>query len=397
MPTMTQPVAQPQRQAQRQAQRRAQFESQFESQFEPRPVLGAGRVTGGVDTHKDTHTAAVLDPTGRLLGHRQFPTTPAGYALLLEWLRAHGEVDKVGVEGTGVYGAGLALYLRVAGVELVEVDRPDRKTRRRQGKSDPVDAEAAARAAQAGRASGIPKDHAGAVEALRALRVTRRSAVTARAQAQTQMKSLLVTAPDPLRSQLREMGERQLVAHCATRRPDRRPERGALADPTTATLIALRALARRHQQLSAEIGELDALIAPLVTQINPALCALLGVGPDVAGQLLVTAGDNPARLRSEAAFAMLCGAAPLPASSGRTQRHRLNRGGDRQANCALYRIVLCRLRWDPRTRAYAQRRTAEGMSRKEIIRCLKRYVAREVYTALLNPLPSSVPASTCAA
>ena len=150
----------------------------------------------------------------------------------------------------------------------------------------------------------------------------------------------------------------------ATRRPERRPERGALADPTTATLIALRAPGRRHQQLSAEIGELDALITPLVTQINPALCALLGVGPDVAGQLLVTAADTPERLRSEAAFAMLCGAAPLPASSGRTQRHRLHRGGDRHANAALYRIVLCRLRWDPRTRAYAARRTAEGMSRK---------------------------------
>jgi transposase len=183
------------------------------------------------------------------------------------------------------------------------------------------------------------------------------------------------------------------VAHCAARRPDR----GAAAEPTTATLIALRALARRHQRLSAEIDDLDALITPLVTQINPALCALLGVGPDIAGQLLVTAGDNPHRLRSEAAFAMLCGAAPLAASSGRTQRHRLNRGGDRQANCAFYRIVLCRLRWDPRTRVYAQRRTAEGMGKKEIIRCLKRYVAREIYTALLNPDPSSVPATSCAA
>jgi transposase len=197
------------------------------------------------------------------------------------------------------------------------------------------------------------------------------------------MKSLIVTAPDPLRSQLRELGVRQLVAHCAARRPDR----GAAAEPTTATLLALRALARRHQRLSAEIDDLDALITPLVTQINPALYALLGVGPDIAGQLLVTAGDNPHRLRSQAAFAMLCGAAPLPASSGRTQRHRLNRGGDRQANCAFYRIVLCRLRWDPRTRVYAQRRTAEGLGKKEIIRCLKRYVAREVYTALLNPRP----------
>ncbi len=162
-------------------------------------------------------------------------------------------------------------------------------------------------------------------------------------------------------------------------------------------MIALRALARRHQQLSVEIDQLDQLIAPLVEAINPTLCALHGVGPDVAGQLLVTAGDNPQRLRSEAAFAMLCGAAPLPASSGRTTRHRLNRGGDRQANAALYRIVLCRLRWDPRTRAYADRRTTQGMTKKEIIRCLKRYLAREIYTALLTPGPCSIPASPSAA
>jgi transposase len=350
-------------------------------------------VTGGVDTHKDTHTAAVLDPSGRMLGHQQFPATPAGYARLLEWLRSHGELDKVGIEGTGAYGAGLALHLRVAGVELVEVDRPDRSTRRGRGKSDPVDAEAAARAAQAGRATGVPKDRTGRVEALRALRVARRSAVTARADTQTQMKSLIVTAPDQLRAQLRGLGDRQLIAHCAARRPNL----AAAGDPATAAVIALRALARRHQQLSVEIDELDQLIAPLTAAINPTLCALLGVGPDVAGQLLVTAGENPHRLRSEAAFAMLCGVAPLPASSGRTVRHRLNRGGDRHANAALYRIVMCRLRWDPRTRAYAQRRTTEGMSKKEIIRCLKRYVAREIYTALLTPRPSSISAHPCAA
>jgi transposase len=332
------------------------------------PTPQASRVTGGVDTHQDTHTAAALDSAGRLLGHRQFPTTPAGYAALLDWLRSHGELERVGIEGTGVYGAGLALVLQVAGVSLVEVDRPDRKTRRWQGKSDPVDAEAAARAAQAGRATGIPKDRTGRIEALRALRVARRSAVSARAQAQTQMKSLIVTAPDQLRSSLRAMGNRELIATCAARRP----ARDAAGDPATATIIALRALARRHQQLTTEIDDLDTLITPLVAQINPALSALLGVGPDVAGQLLVTAGENPHRLHSDAAFAMLCGAAPLPASSGRTTRHRLNRGGDRQANAALHRIVLCRLRWDPRTRTFVEQHTATGKSKKEIIRILKR-------------------------
>jgi transposase len=309
---------------------------------------------------------------------------------LLGWLCGFGQLVRVGIEGTGVYGAGLAGYLQGVGVELVEVDRPDRKTRRWQGKSDPVDAEAAARAAQSGRATGIPKTRGGQVDALRALRTARRSAVAARAEAQTRMKALVVTAPDPVRTALRGLGDRRLVEHCATRRPDR----AAAGDPATATVLALRALARRHQQLTAEIDELDTLIGPLVAAINPSLVALSGVGADVAGQLLVTAGDNPHRLRSEAAFAMLCGVAPLPASSGRTHRHRLNRGGDRQANAALYRIVLSRLRWDPRTRAYATRRTTQGMSKPEIIRCLKRYIAREVYTALLAPGPSSVPALT---
>lgn len=342
-----------------------------------RPV----QVIGGVDTHNDTHTAAVLDTTGQPMGHRQFPATAAGYAQLLAWLRSHGQLIRIGIEGTGVYGAGLARHLQAAGVELVEVDRPDRKTRRWQGKSDPIDAQAAARAALSGYATGIPKTRGGGVDALRALRVARRSAITARADAQRRIKALIVTAPDPLRTRLRELGDQNLITHCATRRPDP----ANTADPATATALALRALARRHQQLTDEITDLDALIKPLVTAINPALLTLHGVGVDIAGQLLVTAGDNPERIHSQAAFAMLCGVAPLPASSGRTHRHRLNRGGDRQANAALYRIVLCRLRWSPRTRTYMTRRTTEGMSKPEIIRCLKRYVAREVYTALTSP------------
>ena len=352
----------------------------------PRPELGEApavstmEITGGVDTHKDTHTAAAIDAAGRLIGVAQFPTTPAGYHALLDWLRSLGTLVLVGIEGTGVYGAGLALHLRVAGVVLVEIDRPDRKTRRWQGKSDPVDAEAAARAAQSGRRTGTPKHRDGNVEALRVLRIARRSAVAQRADTQTRIKTLIVTAPDVLRGALRDLRDRRLIEVCAAKRPDR----AMAGDPFTATVIALRALARRHQQLTVEIDDLDTLIGPLTETINPTVCALLGVGPDVAGQFLVTAGQNPERLRSEAAFAMLCGVAPLPASSGRTHRHRLNRGGDRQANAALYRVVLCRLRWDPRTQAYMQRRTAQGMTKKEIIRCLKRYIAREIYTALLT-------------
>jgi transposase len=356
---------------------------------QPSPVVGPVVVTGGVDTHRDTHTAAAIDGQARLLGHRQFPATAAGYTALLAWLGSFGQLVLVGVEGTGSYGAELAAHLHQAGVAVVEVDRPDRAARRRDGKSDPLDAEAAARAAQSGRADGIPKRRGGPVQALAALRVARRSAIDQRADAQRQIKSLIVTAPEPLRAQLRPLTDTELIRHCATRRPD--PTR--VADPHTALVLALRSLARRHQQLTAEINELDKLITPLVARTNPTLYALYGVGPDTAGQLLVTAGNNPDRLRSEAAFAMLCGAAPLPASSGRTDRHRLNRGGDRQANAALYRIVLTRLRHDPRTRAYVERRTAAGMTKKDIMRCLKRYVAREVYAALTDTRNALEPAA----
>jgi transposase len=337
-------------------------------------------VTGGVDTHKDTHTAAAVDSAGRMLGSAQFPATGAGYAALLAWLRSFGALVLVGIEGTGVYGAGLARYLREQGVTMVEIDRPDRKARRWRGKSDPVDAEAAARAALAEVRTGVPKHRDGRVEALRNLRVARRSAIAQRATAQRQIKALVVTASEQVRAQLRGLSTRELISTCAALRPDRT----RCDDPVMAIKAALRSLARRHQRLTEEITDLDDLIEPLVTQINPALAQVHGVGPDVAGQLLVTAGDNPERMRSEAAFAMLCGVAPLPASSGKTHRHRLNHGGDRDANCALWRIAITRMATDPRTRTYVQRRTKQGKDKKEIIRCLKRYIAREIY-ALLKP------------
>ncbi|WP_425456962.1 IS110 family transposase [Actinomadura hallensis] len=338
-------------------------------------------VAGGVDTHSDTHTAAVIDQVGRVLGTEQFPADTAGYAALLDWMRSFGQLVGVGVEGTGAYGAGLARLLHRQEVLVIEVDRPDRKTRRFQGKSDPIDAVQAAKTALAGERTGVPEQRDGRIEALRNLRVARRSAVDQRADAQRRIKTLIVTAPDDLRERLRSLGVKDLIITCANLRPDRT---GA-ASPATAVKIALRSLARRHQQLTAEIADLDELLEPLVAAINPGLVAANGVGTDVAGQLLVTTGDNHDRLRSEAAFAMLCGAAPIPASSGKTNRHRLNRGGDRQANKALYRVVICRLRWDPRTRAYMERRTKDGMSKKEIIRCLKRYVARELYQLITTP------------
>lgn len=334
-------------------------------------------VTGGVDTHGETHHAAVLDHVGRELGDREFPTTPSGYRALLSWLRGHGQLQGVGIEGTGTYGAGLSRHLRAAGIEVMEVDRPDRKARRAKGKSDPLDAYSAARAALAGRASGAPEARDGRAEAIRALRVARSSAVKARSQTTNQLKALLVTAPEQLREQLRGLNTTALIAACARFRPT-----GDVADPEHATKTALRRLARGHQFLSEEIGDADAELRTLVTAAAPGLIALPGVGTEVAGQLLTTVGDNPDRLHSEAAFAHLCAVAPIPASSGRTRRHRLNRSGDRAANNALYVVVLGRLRYDQRTRAYAARRTTEGLSKPEIIRCLKRYVARELYNAL---------------
>jgi transposase len=288
-----------------------------------------------------------------------------------------GGLAAVGVEGTGAYGAELTRVLTAAGVTVVEVDRPDRKTRRSRGKSDPVDAYAAAMAVVSGRASGVPKGRNGVVEAIRVLRIARRSAVKARTQVVNQIRSMLVTAPAGLREQLAGLNRAGLIATLTRLRP------GAdLTDPLVATRSVLRRLARRYQALDTEITELDSQLGPLVTQAAPALVELFGVGTDTAGQLITTAGDNPHRMRSEAAFAHLAGVAPIPASSGRVQRHRLNRGGDRQANNALHTITLCRMRHDPRTRDYVQRRTREGLSKREIIRCLKRYIAREIYRAL---------------
>uniref|UniRef100_UPI003D7E7139 IS110 family transposase n=1 Tax=Kineococcus sp. SYSU DK007 TaxID=3383128 RepID=UPI003D7E7139 len=331
------------------------------------------------------------DAAGRLLGSAQFRADAAGYVALLAWLRTFGAVVLIGIEGTGVYGAGLARYLHGEQVPLVEIDRPDRKARRWQGKSDPVDAEAAARAALTQRRTGIPKQRDGQVEALRALRVARRCAVAHRADVQRRLKALIVTAPEALRAHLRDLPLHQLIATCAAARPDR----SRIGEPAIAAKVALRSLARRHEQLSEEIDDLDTLIAALVKQISPALLTVKGIGPDVAGQLLVTAGQNSERLHSEAAFAMLCGAAPLPASSGRTNRHRLNRGGDRQANNALWRIAITRMGTDQRTRDYVKRRTTEGLSKSEIIRCLKRYIAREVF-ALLQPSAATDPLAAAA-
>jgi transposase len=340
-------------------------------------IVSTRAITGGVDTHADVHVAAALDPVGGLLGVQEFPVTAAGYAGLLGWMGGFGTVALVGIEGTGSYGAGLTRHITAAGVRVVEVDRADRQDRRRAGKSDPLDAVSAARAALSGRAAGAPKGRDGAVEAIRALMVAKRSARHDRTQAINQARSLIVTGPGELRERFARHTAAQLVAGLAAMRP-----RPGADVPGYATAIALRELGRRARFLQAQTGYLDELITPLVAARAPALLALHGVGPDTAALLLMAAGDHPERLRSEAAWAHLCGVAPIPASSGKVIRRRLNPGGNRDANHALWRIVLTRMNSDPATRAYLERRTAEGLSKMEIIRCLKRYVARQVYPRL---------------
>ena len=351
---------------------------------------GEVRVTVGVDTHTDQHVGVALDQFGRRLGTRSVPTTPAGFAVLLAWAREFGVIERIGIEGTGSYGAGLTRWLRARGLAVVEVERPhrhDRQARRRRGKSDPLDAEAAARAVQAGTVNGQPKAGDGHVEMIRTLRLTRRSAMKARTQAANQLHALVVTAPDELRARLRALPLAELVRIAAAFRPVRTGT--ALGTPLAAAKLALKGLAVRYRQLSAEIDALDVHLSQLVAAAAPELVAVKGVGTDIAGALLVAAGDNPERLHSEAAFASLCGVAPIPASSGKTNRHRLSRGGDRDANRALYLLALGRMGWDLATRTYVTRRTAAGLSKAEIIRCLKRYLARELYRVLVKP-PASL-------
>lgn len=337
-------------------------------------------VYAGVDTHKELHVAAVLDSGETVLGTRSFSTTRAGYRALLAWITEFGELARIGIEGTGSYGAGLTRHLAKFGVTILEVDRPDRSDRRRRGKDDDLDAINAARAALYQRRTVIPKSKDGAVEALRVLRVTRAHAVRERRNTLQLLRMTIVSAPEELRDQIRSLTRMQLIRILAAWRPDV----SNAADPVTAYRVAFKSMAHRYLELTDEIGGLDELINPLVEALAPRLLQRVGIGIEVAGQMLVTAGDNPDRMRSEAAFAMLCGVAPLPASSGMTQRHRLNRGGDRQANRALHLAVISRIRLDPKTQAYVAKKTAEGHSKLEIIRCLKRYLAREIYF-LLSP------------
>lgn len=347
---------------------------------------GSRHVVIGVDTHKLTHHGAVLDAgTGKLLDDREFPATPAGYRRLLSWARSFGELLKAGVEGTGSYGAGLHRHLQAQRVVVIEVSRPNRQDRRKRGKSDPIDAINAARAVLSETATTTPKDRDGYVETVRQIRATRRSAVKARKAALHQIHGLLWCAPDELRAKLSDYDRAALVARCARLRISTACSR---EDPTMTARRMLRRLAKRIQNLDEEIAEANRELEAILHSHTPNLLAVNGVGTEAAGQLLTTAGQNIDRLHSEASLARLCGVAPIPASSGTTTRHRLHRGGDRDANCSIHLIVVSRLRWHQPTRDYVDRRTREGKTKKEIIRCLKRAVVRELYRALqadLNP------------
>ena len=335
----------------------------------------------GTDTHLDTIHLAAMTDTGQVLGDAEFRTTPTGYWAAICWARSFGEIISVGVEGTSSYGAGFTQALQANDIHVVEVNRPDRAARRREGKSDPLDAYSAARAVLAGHGLAVPKDPD--TGALKALLIARRGAVKARSAAIQQIKDLLVTAPADLRERYRRYTTTlQLVTALARCRPTAHKDAFAMS-----VLTACKALAHRIEFLERQAEELNTEIDTLATAINPALRAAYGVGPDTAAQLLITAGTNSHRLRSEASFAMLTGVAPLPASSGKTTRHRLSRGGDRAANKALYRIALVRMAHDPRTRDYVARQTAAGRTKKEILRQLKRAIAREMFTHLTAPCP----------
>ncbi len=345
------------------------------------------KVIVGVDTHKHLHVVVAIDDLGARLAQRIVTADSTGYVELEAWARALGPIEAFGVEGTGSYGAGLTRMLRRHAHRVVEVNRGDRRSRRTNGKTDTLDAEQAARAVLSGAATAIPKAADGAAEMIRQIKIARDTAVKARTQAIITLKALVVNAPLELREQLNPLTDKALIDRCAAFRP------GPITTPAASVKHALRALARRWLDLAAEVATHDQALDRLTRQSCPALREGFGIGADTAAEMLIVFGDNPERIRSEAAFAKLCGACPLPASSGMTNRHRLSRGGHRQANSALYRVVIVRMRFHQPTIDYVARRTAEGLSKRDIIRCLKRFLAREIYARVNvdHPQESTTP------
>nr|WSW65752.1 IS110 family transposase [Streptomyces sp. NBC_00995] len=361
--------------------------------------MNTDEVILGVDTHRDVHVAAVISMTGQILAVERFLTTASGYRQLAEWAGRWGPVRRAGVECSGNYGAALSRYLLSQGIVVFEAPGPGRSARRRRSKTDEGDAVAAARSVLSGRAQSPVKSSDGPVEIVRMYLMAKDSAVKAKRQAVNQIKAILVTADPGIREDLRSLSRRRLTVSCLQLR-----EGGEEADPIVqATRFTVRVLAERIEQLGEQARVLEQRLSVLIRTHYPRLLESVGVGPHSAAVLLTALGDNSERMRGEASFAALCGASPVEYSSGSRQHRRLNRGGHRRANAALHRIVLSRLRWDPRTQAYYERRVAEGKTRREIIRCLKRYVAREIYRLITTCRretsngPSCGPSSPCGA
>lgn len=341
------------------------------------PTDPARKVIVGIDTHKYVHVAVALDGLGARLGERHVQANREGYAQLEAWAASLGRICAFGIEGTGSYGVGLASFLRRSGHRIVEVNRGDRRSRRNNGKTDTLDAEAAGRSVLSGAAASVPKSADGTVEMIRQLKIARDTARKARTSAIVTLKAVIVTAPAELRELLEGLTDKALIERCAGFRP------GTMDSTTSSAKHTLRALAKRWLVLDAEIVAHDSVLDELTSAHAPTLRDGFGIGADTAAEVLIVMGDNPDRVRSEAAFAKLCGASPVPASSGTTNRHRLSRGGHRQANAALYRVVIVRMRFHQPTIDYVARRTAEGLSKRDVIRCLKRFLAREIYQRVM--------------
>lgn len=339
----------------------------------------------GVDTHQRAHHAAIVATDGRPLADREFPTTTVGYTELWQWACGFGRIETAAVESSASYGAGLTRMLTDHGVAVIEVNAPDLPRRYAQGKTDQLDAYAAAMAVITGRATAVAKDTRGAVESVRMLTVARTSAVDEATRIGNQIRDLCTTAPAEFADQARHA--RTTAKRAAFIKGLPVPaEKADLSAPAAAFVRAARSLLDRHRLAQTEVRSLTRELQRLLTTVVPTLLSRPQIGPVTAARLVLTAGDNVERMGSEARFAKLVGAAPLPASSGKTSRHRLNRGGDRQANSALHMIAVGRMKSHPPTLAYVERRSAEYKTKKDIIRCLKRYIAREVFRDLTTDL-----------
>ena len=329
-----------------------------------------------------------IDNNGSRLAAFSAPATTKGYVALEDWACALGTVTTFGIEGTGSYGAGLSRHLLANGHKVIEVTRPNRQLRYQHGKSDSLDAEGAARSVLAGQATAEPKTQTGSAEMIRHLKIARDTAVKCRSQAMVTLKTLIINAPASLRDTLDQIGGKiAMIRYIAAFRP------GAITSTIASAKTALRALAQRWLTLHEEIQSHDKALVQLVAERAPTLLASHGIATMTAAEMLILVGDDPTRILSEAALAKLCGVCPIPASSGKTNRFRLNRGGNRQANAALYRVAIVRMRNHPPTLAYVSKRKKEGKSNREIIRCLKRYIVREIFAHLCRPKTS--PTNAC--